>query len=187
MMIVNGVRSSATCSIVADAKNTHTNGRLKIMGAGMKRIKINVPSVLKMAKDRGIDGIEALCEESGISSYKLFRSRLLTYGMASLPDIMKISKRLDVPPYFVTCVENTEHEYWFVADEEFPVDVDYCRKCKYWSKYSCWCTYYEHTGKLLPDGHIIVHEDGRHTCSCREIGKHERIQTLGIVERRGKP
>lgn len=97
-----------------------------------------------------------------------------------------MSKALDVFPYVITCGDGSKHEYWYVCEEDYPVDVNYCESCVYWSAYSKWCTYFEDEGELLPDGHIIVHDDGRHTCTCRKIGRHKRRVTLGVVARRRK-
>lgn len=148
----------------------------------MKLYKVNVSDLLRMAKKKGIEGVPALAEICGTPP-QLFTKRLNS-RKASLPDIMKLSKALEVPPYFITCGENTDHVYWYVCEEEYPVDVSFCAPCKYWAHEMKWCTYFEHTGEMKPNNSIVVHDDGRHTCICREIGEHNRKVSLGVVTRR---
>lgn len=148
----------------------------------MQSYKINVQGLKALMKDHSTTDLHQLAEICNVNYESILH--VMATGRATRPMIMKLARAFDVPGYVITCGLGTEHKYWYLCETDPPVDHDYCSKCIYWSKFMKWCTYYEQVGELLPDNNIIVHEDGRHTCTCRVLGKHYRKPTLGIITRR---
>lgn len=144
---------------------------------------MDTESVLQMIKERNED-IHDFAERCGIGYDPLINA--LSEFRMRLKDIMKLSRALDVFPYQIIYGKKAEHEYWYLNETDYPVDPSYCAKCKHWSTFYKWCCYLESKGELKPNNSIVVLEDGRHICSCRELGTHERNATLGVVARRRK-
>ena len=95
---------------------------------------------------------------------------ILRTGKATQKNIEKIAKGLGIDPSEISDTGNNK-PYWWVSDQDYPVDISFCSKCWIWNTTCKCCDYLERKGKLIPDGHIVVHPDGRHTCKYREIGQ----------------
>lgn len=97
--------------------------------------------------------------------------KILQKGTASPKTIEKFAKCLDIKVSDISDMNSENKPYWWVSDQDYPVDTSFCAKCWIWNTTCKCCDYLERKGQLIPDGHIVVHPDGRHTCKYREIGQ----------------
>ena len=131
-----------------------------------------------MMTEKGIEDVEKLSFVSGID-FQLLVDNISNKRM-KLRNIMKLTKVLGCYPYQLIYGMDSNHRYWYIDDERYPVDLRICEKCKFWSKNARWCVYREQTGEMLPDDHIVLHENGRSSCTCQTIGKHERKMVIPL-------
>lgn len=138
---------------------------------------LNTARVRNLMAEKG-GSIYRFCKLNGFEYSSM--SNILNRGSCTEHTLNKIAAALGVKPSEIGDASLSPKPYWWVSDSDYPVDVDFCRKCWIWNEYAKCCDYLERKGCLRPDNTIVIEKNGRHTCSVRELKSKAERRKNGV-------